>query len=77
MPRAQAPSIQSDGRHMTKIHNALNACETMTMKKSCLLKSNGTRRIFGDYGKSVMYTCAGVQVSQNSPEVLDAAPWMK
>jgi hypothetical protein len=60
---------------MTKIHNALNACETL--KKSRLIRSNGKRRIFGDYGKSVMYTCAGVQVSQNSREVIDAAPWMK
>jgi hypothetical protein len=74
MPQAQSLSIQVDGHHMTTIHNALNACETLM--KSPLMKSNG-RRIFGDYGKSVMYTCAGVQVSQNSCEVLDVAPWRK
>jgi hypothetical protein len=37
MPQAQSLSIQGDGHHtMTKIHNALNACETL--KKSCLMK---------------------------------------
>jgi hypothetical protein len=58
MPRAQALSIQGNGRHMTKIHNAFKACETM--KKSHLMRCKGKRRIFGDYGKSVMITCAGV-----------------
>ena len=75
MPQAQALSIQGNGRHMTKIHNALIACETI--KKSHLMRRKGKRRIFGDYGKYVMITCAGVQVSRNSREVLDAAPWMK
>jgi hypothetical protein len=74
MPQAQSLSIQGDGHHMTKLHIALNACETLN--KSPLIRSNG-RRIFCDYGKSVMYTCAGVQVSRNSREVLDAGPWMK
>ena len=59
---------------MTKIYNALNARDTL--KNSPLIRSNGMR-IFGDIGKSVMYTCVGVQVSQNSCKVCDAAPWMK
>jgi hypothetical protein len=36
------------------------------------LRSNG-KKIFGDYGKEI---CAGVQVSRNSRQVLDAAPFM-
>ena len=59
---------------MNAIRNAISACETF--KKTPLLRSHG-ESIFGDYGKPVMYTCANVQVSQNSCEVLDAAPFMK
>ena len=52
---------------MTHIMNALLACETL--KKKSLLRSNG-KNFFGDYGKDIMYTCAGVQVSWNSRQVL-------
>jgi hypothetical protein len=45
------------------------------LKKKSLLRSN-RKNIFGDYGKEIMYTCAGVQVSQNSRQVLEAAPFM-
>ncbi len=35
------------------------------------------KRIFGDYGTKVMYTCAGVQVSRRSCMVLEAALYME
>jgi hypothetical protein len=72
MPRYQSLHILGKCG-MTHISNALLACETL--KKKHLLRSNG-KTIFGDYGKEIMYTCAGVQVSQNSRQVLEAAPFM-
>jgi hypothetical protein len=47
---------------------ALEECEKL--KKTSVTRSDN-KRIFGDYGKPVMYTCAGVQVSRNSPDVVD------
>ncbi len=47
---------------------ALDKCEKP--KKTSVTRSDN-KRIFGDIGKLVMYTCAGVQVSRNSPEVLN------
>jgi hypothetical protein len=35
------------------------------------------KRILGDYGTKVMYTCAGVQVSRCSRMVLESAPYME
>jgi hypothetical protein len=58
---------------MISIQNALNACERL--KKSPLIRSSA-KHIFGDYGKPPMYTCAGLQVSHISREVLNAAPFM-
>jgi hypothetical protein len=52
---------------MKKIVSALNKCEKL--KKMSLVRSD-QKHIFGDYWKQVMYTCAGVQVSRNSQEVL-------
>ncbi len=40
------------------------------------MRSN-RKRIFGDYGTKVMYTCAGVQVSRHSRMVLESAPYME
>ncbi len=72
MPRYQ--SLRIHGKcGMTHISNALLACETL--KKKSLLKSNG-KKIFGDYGKEIMYTCAGVQVSWKSQQILEAAPFI-
>jgi hypothetical protein len=72
MPRYQ--SLHIHGKcGMTHISNALLACETL--KKKSLLRSNG-KKFFDDYGKEIMYTCAGVQVSQKSRQVLEAAPFM-
>ncbi len=72
MPRYQ--SLRILGKcGMTHISNALLACKTL--KKKSLLRSNG-KKFFGDYGKEIMYTCAGVQVSWNSRQVLEAAPFM-
>ncbi len=39
------------------------------------MRSNG-KNFFGDYRKEIMYTCAGVQVSWNSRQILEAAPFM-
>jgi hypothetical protein len=74
MPWAQSLSILSDRDGMFLIQNALNACKRL--RKSPLLRSSAMQ-IFGDYGTPTMYTCARLQVSQNSREVLDAAPFMK
>jgi hypothetical protein len=35
------------------------------------------KRVLGDYGTKVMYTCTGVQVSRCSKKVLEAAPYME
>ncbi len=35
------------------------------------------KRIFGDYGTKVMYTCAGVEVSRRSRMVFESAPFME
>ena len=73
MPRQQ--SLNIIGRNgMEKIMNALLACEKL--RKHSLVRSD-RKRIFADYGKPVMYTCAGVQVSRNSPRILDHAPFME
>jgi hypothetical protein len=72
MPRYQSLCVLGKCG-MTHIMNALLACETL-MEKS-LLRSNG-KKFFGDYGKEIMYTCAGVRVSRNSWQVLEAAPFM-
>jgi hypothetical protein len=57
-----------------KILSALEECSKM--KRASLVRSD-RKRIFGDYGEQVMATCAGVQVSKNSREVLDCAPFME
>jgi hypothetical protein len=56
------------------IIKALHACEKL--KKTSLVRSD-RKRIFGDYGTKVMYTCTGVQVSRRSKMVLEAAPYME
>jgi hypothetical protein len=56
------------------IIKALHACEKL--KKTSLVRSD-RKRIFGNYGTKVMYTCAGVQVSRRSKMVLEAAPYME
>jgi hypothetical protein len=72
LPRISALSIiQSSG--LKRIYNALEACEKM--RKVSLVHCK-RKRIFTDYGKCVMYTCVGNQVSRNSPQVLDQAPFM-
>jgi len=57
-----------DSISMKDIVCALEECEKL--KKTAVKRSDG-KRIFGDYGKRVMYTCVGVQVSRNSREVLN------
>jgi hypothetical protein len=73
MPQVQSLSLLGDKGGMISNQNDLNTCKRI--KKSPLLRSSA-KRIFGDYGKPPMYTCARLQVSQNSHEVLDAAPFM-
>ena len=73
MPRSM--SLNIIGKCRTKqIYNALEACEKM--RKVSLVRSD-RKRVFGDYGKPVTYTCAGVQVSRNSREILDFPPCME
>ncbi len=57
---------------LRKIYNALEACKKL--RKISLVQSD--KRVFGDYGKPVQYTCAGVQVSRNSCDVFDFVPNM-
>ena len=66
MPRQQSLDlIRNVG--MSDIVAALEACEEL---KPTPLKRGGGKQVFGDYGKRVQYTSAGVQVSRNSCEVL-------
>jgi hypothetical protein len=58
---------------MKEIVCALEECEKL--KKTTLFRSN-RKHIFGDYGKHVMYTCAGAQVSRNCPGFLDCNAYM-
>jgi hypothetical protein len=58
---------------MKEIFCALEECEKL--KKTSLVRSN-RKRIFADYGKCVLYTCAGVQVSMNAQGVLDYNAYM-
>ena len=67
LPRQQSLAI-IDSISMRDIVCALEECEKL--KKTAVKRSDG-KRIFGDYGKPVMYTCVGVQVSRNSREVLN------
>ncbi len=52
---------------------ALEECEKL--KKTPLVHSD-CKRILSDYGKRVMYTSAGVQVSWNARDVLDNNAYM-
>jgi hypothetical protein len=70
MPRFQRLCILGNSG-MTWVMNALLALETL--RKISFLRST-KKKYFGDYGKEIMYTYAGVQVSQNSRQVLQAAP---
>ena len=58
---------------LNKIYSALEACERL--RKTSLVRSD-KKRIFGDYGHPVRYTCAVVQVARRSKEVFDNAPYM-
>ncbi len=59
---------------MKDIVCALEECEKL--KKTSVTRSDN-KRIFRDFGMSVMYTRVGVQVSRNSPEVLNWNAFMK
>ena len=67
LPRKQSLDIISQ-LSLKDIVCALEECEKL--KKTSVTRSDN-KRIFGDYGKPVMYTCVGVQPSRNSREVLD------
>ena len=54
--------------------NVLMSCEKL--QKHSLVCSD-RKQIFADYGKPVMYTCAGVLVSRNSCQILDEVPFME
>jgi hypothetical protein len=57
---------------LNRIYAALEACEKL--RKFPLVRGE-QKRIFTNYGKCVMYTCVWNQVSRNSPQVLDHAPF--
>ncbi len=73
LPRTMSLNILSQVGHYSII-KALHTCEKL--KKTSLVRSD-RKRIFGDYGTKVMYTCTGVQVSRHSKRVLEAAPYME
>jgi len=58
---------------LKKIYSSLESCERL--RKTSLVRCD-KKRIFGDYGVPVRYTCAGVQVARRSKEVLENAPYM-
>jgi len=73
MPRQQ--SLDITGQFcMGDIVIALEECEKLTTTP---LKRGDNKRVFGDYGKCVKYTSAGVQVSRNSREVLKCNAYME
>jgi hypothetical protein len=73
MPRDDALSITQKVT-MNDIVSTLEECERL--KKTSLIRSE-CKRIFGDYGRPVMYTSVGVQVSRNSPEVLNCNAFLQ
>jgi hypothetical protein len=73
LPRSESLNILSKTGHYS-ISKALQGLEKL--KKTSLVRSD-QKRIFGDYGTKVMYTCAGVQVSRHSCMVLEAAPYIE
>ncbi len=71
LPHSNALSIIASSG-LNRIFAVLKACEKL--RKVPLVR--GERKcIFTDYGKRVMYTCVGNQVSRNSPQVLNHAPF--
>ena len=73
MPRQQ--SLDGIGQiSMKDIVCALEECKKL--KKTSVMRSDN-KRIFGDFGMSIIYICAGVQVSRNSPEVLNWNAFME
>jgi hypothetical protein len=73
LPRQQSLELYCQ-MSKTEIVCALEECEKM---KKTSVKRSDNKRIFGDYGQPVMYTCVGVQVSRNSPEVLNCNAFME
>ncbi len=64
--------IASSG--LNRIYAALEAC---TKLRKVPLVWGEQKHICTNYGKRVMYTCGGNQVSRNSPQVLDHAPFQE
>ena len=73
LPRQQSLDICGQVS-MKDIVFALEECEKL--KKTSLRRSDN-KRVFGDYGKRVKYTCAGVQVCRNKREVLNCNSFME
>ncbi len=72
LPRSMSLSIIGNCG-LRKIYNALEACKKL--RKISLVRSD-RKRVFGDNGKPVQYTCASKQVSRNSRDVFDFVPYM-
>jgi hypothetical protein len=73
LPRAKSLDVLKK-MSMKEIISALEACEKL---KRTPLRRGDHKHIFSDYGKRVMYTSAGVQVSRNSRGVLDCNAYME
>ncbi len=71
LPRSNALSIIASSC-FNRIYAALEACEKL--RKVPLVRGE-QKRIFTNYSKCFMYTCVGNQVSRNSAQVLDHAPF--
>ncbi len=71
LPYSNALSIIASSG-LNRIHAALEACEKLI--KVPLVRGE-QKRVFTNYDKRIMYTCVGNQVSRNSPQVLNHAPF--
>ncbi len=58
-------------------HSIIKSLQALEKLKRISLVRSDQKRIFGDYGTKVMYTCAGVQVSRRSRMMFESAPFMK
>jgi hypothetical protein len=73
LPRYNALSIIASSG-LNRIYAALKACEKL--KKFPLVRGE-RKRIFTNYGKCIIYTCVENQVSRNSAQVLNHAPFQE
>ncbi len=66
LPRALSLNIISKTGH----HSIIKSIQALEKLKRISLVRSNRKRIFGDYGTKVMYTCAGVQVAEVTTELV-------